>query len=234
MQKRRRLFGVLAAMTTAAVLVAGCSSDSGSEVPADLPDAATLLSDSAATTRAQTSVHLVLTVDGAISGLPIQTLEGDLTNTPAVAAKGKATLTISDPPLEADFVVLDGQLYATLMGGWGNGPIGPAAEVYDVSVILNPDTGLANILSSFSDPSVDGIETINGVESARIVGKVAPEAVNAIAPKLGATEPVDGTAWVAVDGDHELTQAQLTISEGNSITMATSAWGAPVTVVAPV
>lgn len=222
-------------MTTAALLVAGCSSgDSGSEIPSDLPDAATLLSDSAATTKAQQSVHLVLTVQGVISGLPIETLEGDLTNTPAVAAKGKATLTLSDPPLEAEFVVLDGQLYATLMGGWGNGPIGPAAEVYDVSVILNPDTGLANILSSFSDATVDGIETINGVESARIVGKVAPDAVNAIAPKLGATEPVDGTAWVAVDGDHALTQAQLTVSEGNSITMATSDWGKPVTVVAPV
>lgn len=235
MQKRRRLFGVLAAFTTAAVLVAGCSSgDSSNEIPADLPDAATLLSDSAATTRSQTSVHLLLTVEGVITGLPLKTLEGDLTNTPAVAAKGNVEITLTDPPSKADFVVINGDLYTNLFGGWGDGPFGPAAEIYDVGVILDPDKGLANILASFTDPVVDGVETINGVQSARITGKVAPEAVNSIAPKLGATTPVDGIAWVAVDGDHALTQAKLIVSEGNSIQMTTSDWGKPVDVVAPV
>ncbi|MGK2879822.1 MAG: LppX_LprAFG lipoprotein [Mycobacterium sp.] len=233
MQKRRRLFGVLAALTTTAVLVVGCSSaDSGSEIPSDLPDAATLLSDSAATTRAQQSVHLLLTVDGVISGLPIKTLEGDLTNTPEVAAEGNVEIALTDPPSQANFVVLNELLYTDLIGGWAE--FGPAAEIYDVGVILNPDRGLANILSSFTDPKVDGVGTINGVQSARIIGKVSPDAVNAIAAKIGATEPVDGTAWVAVDGDHAMTQARLTVSAGNSITMATSDWGKPVDVVAPV
>lgn len=236
MQKRRRLFGVLAALTTAAALVASCSSDAGTEAPADLPDAPTLLSESAATTAAQTSVHLVLTVEGVVSGLPLNRLEGDLTNVPAVAAKGTASLSLTDPPVEAGFVVLDGQLWADLTGGndWGTAPLGPAAEIYDVGLILNPDSGLANVLSSFTDPTVEGVETIEGVQSAKITGKVSADAVNAIAPKIGATEPVDGTAWVAVDGDHALTQARLEITPGNAIQMTTTAWGEPVTVEPPV
>lgn len=236
MQTRRRLSGVLAALTTAAVLVAGCSSgDSGSDIPSDLPDAATLLSDSAATTKTQQSVHLVLAVAGVVTGLPIDNLTGDLTNTPAVAAQGNAKILMGGSSIQVDFVVIDGQLYGAFTpGDWGDGPLGPAADIYDVSVILNPDSGLSNILANFTDPKVDGIEDIGGVSTARITGNVAPDAVNAIAPKLGATEPVPGTAWVAVDGDHQLAQAKLEPSPGNTITMTTSEWGKPVTVVAPV
>ena len=41
--------------------------------------------------------------------------------------------------------------------------MGPAADIYDISAILNPDTGLANVLANFSDPKSDSTETINGV-----------------------------------------------------------------------
>ena len=75
--------------------------------------------------------------------------------------------------------------------------MGPAADVYDVAAILNPDMGLANVLASFSDPKSDGTETINGVETVKVTGKVSADAVNKIAPQIGATGPVPGTAWIA-------------------------------------
>ena len=66
-----------------------------------------------------------------------------------------------------------------------------------MSAILNPDTGLANVLANFSDPKADGRETINGVDTVRVTGTVSADAVNKIAPQIGATGPVPGTAWIA-------------------------------------
>jgi lipoprotein LprG len=238
MQTRRRLFAVLAATATAAALAAGCSS-SGSTSPASnapLPDAATLLTQSVTTTKGETSVHLGLTTQGQdiLKALPVTKLAGDLTNVPAVAAQGSASIvflgqTLADVP----FAVLDGNLYAALTPGGAEKLIGPAADVYDVSVILNPNVGLANVLGSFTSPKADNRESVNGVSTVRVTGMVAADAVNKIAPDLDATAPVPGTAWIREDGDHDLVQAELDTSPGNSIQMTLSDWGKPVTVTKP-
>ncbi|HEX2212463.1 MAG TPA: LppX_LprAFG lipoprotein [Mycobacterium sp.] len=228
-----RLPGILAALVTAIALLAGCSSSSD-DSGKDLPDPAPLLQQSSETTKAQTSVHLLLTVQGEIKELPIESLEGDLTTTPAVAAQGSANLNFLGQKLEGvGFVVADGNLFATLTAGGSYQDFGPAADIYDVSAILSPTNGLANVVANFSDPKADGRETINGVETVRITGNVSADAVNKIAPQIGATGPVPGTAWVAEEGNHELMQAKLQPSEGNSVTMSMSDWGKPVTVTKP-
>jgi lipoprotein LprG len=216
-----RLLAIFAALFAAIALLVGCSkSDNSSK---DLPDAATLLKESSQTTKSETSVHLKLAVQGEIKELPIETLEGDLTNAPAVAAQGKANLLFLGQKLDdVGFVVAEGNLFATLTAGGAYQDFGPAADIYDVSAILNPDTGLANVR-----------ETINGVDAVRVTGNVSADAVNKIAPQIGATGPVPGTAWIREDGNHELVQAKLEPSPGNSITMTTSDWGKPVTVNKP-
>jgi lipoprotein LprG len=226
-----RLLAIFAAVIAAIALVAGCSSSKQAEK--ELPDAATLLQESSQTTKNLQSVHLLLTVQGEIKELPIESLEGDLTNTPAVAAQGKANIVFLGQRLEGvDFVVADGMLYGAITAGSFQ-DFGPAADIYDVSAILNPDTGLANVLAGFSDPKADGRETVNGVETVRVTGTVSADAVNKIAPQIAATGPVPGTAWIKEDGDHELVQAKLEPSPGNSVTMTLSEWGKPVTVTKP-
>jgi lipoprotein LprG len=226
-----RLLAIFAAVIAAIALVAGCSSSKQAEK--ELPDAATLLQESSQTTKNLQSVHLLLTVQGEIKELPIESLEGDLTNTPAVAAQGKANIVFLGQRLEGvDFVVADGMLYGAITAGSFQ-DFGPAADIYDVSAILNPDTGLANVLAGFSDPKADGRETVNGVETVRVTGTVSADAVNKIAPQIAATGPVPGTAWIKEDGDHELVQAKLEPSPGNSVTMTLSEWGKPVSVTKP-
>jgi lipoprotein LprG len=228
-----RLLAIFAALFAAIALVAGCSKSSD-DSSKELPDATTLLQQSSQTTKSQASVHLKLIVQGAIAELPIETLEGDLTNAPAVAAQGKANLLFLGQKLDdVGFVVAEGNLFATLTAGSAYQDFGPAADIYDVSAILNPDTGLGNVLANFSDAKADGRETINGVETVRVTGNVTADAVNKIAPQIGATGPVPGTAWIREDGNHELMQAKLDTSPGNSITMTTTDWGKPVTVTKP-
>jgi lipoprotein LprG len=227
-----RLLAIFAVLFTAIALVAGCSSKSQGSSKA-LPDAATLLKQSSETTKSQSSVHLRLAVQGQIKELPIESLEGDLTNTPAVGAQGSANLVFLGQRLEGvDFSVVDGTLYAALTKG-SYQDLGPAADIYDVSAILNPDTGLGNVLANFSGPKADGRETLNGVDTVRVTGTVSADAVNKIAPPIAATGPIPGTAWIREDGNHELVQAKLETTPGNSITMTCSDWGKPVTVTKP-
>jgi lipoprotein LprG len=232
MQKRSRLavlLSLFAALMTALVLTSGCSSDKKNDAP--LPDAAGLLKQAQETTKAQTSVHLVLTVNGEIKNFPVHNMTGDLTNVPAPAASGKANVTALGSALDLDFVVLDGTLFATISPDiWTD--LGPAEQVYDVSTILSPDKGLANILANFSEAKAEGRESINGVEAVKVTGKVTADAVNAIAPRIAATGPVNGTAWIREDGNHDLLQATIEPT-GGTVQLTMTDWGKPVTVTKP-
>lgn len=229
---RHAVQALIAVLLAAALFVAGCSSSSqNSDQP--LPDAATLLQQSTQTTRDLHSVHLKLQVAGSFPELPIESLEGDLTNAPAVAATGTANIVFLGQRLEGvQFVVVDGILYGAISAGSFQ-DFGPAADIYDIASILSPDKGLANVLANFSDPKADGRETINGVGTVRLTGTVTPEAVNAIAPQIKATGPVPAVVWVKEDGNHDLVQARLEPTQGNSVTMTLSDWGKQVTVTKP-
>lgn len=231
MQTPARLAVLFTALATSALLIAGCSSDSKSSEP--LPDAATLLQDSNKVTAALQSVHLDLTTTGEIKELPIASLTGDLTNTPAVAAQGKADIVFLGQKVDdVEFVVIDSTLFGALTpGSWSD--FGPAADIYDVSAILNPDTGLANVLASFSDPKTDGRETVNGVETYKVTGEVSADGVNKIAPQIAASGPVPGTAWISTDGKNNLVQAKLDVTKDSNVQMTMSKWGDPVTVTKP-
>ena len=98
MSPMRRLLIALATATTAAGLLVGCSSkDAGGP----LPEATTLVKESATTTANLKSAHLALSVTGQIKNLPVKTLEGDLTTQPTTAAKGSATITMLGSDLDA-------------------------------------------------------------------------------------------------------------------------------------
>jgi len=220
---------MFAVLLAAAFLVAGCSSSKPAE---SLPDAPGLLQQSIQTTKALKSAHLEITVNGKIDGLPVKKLSGDLTNVPSVAVQGNSTISMGGSDVDIQLVVLQGTLYAALTpNNWLD--MGPAADVYDPSVILNPDTGLANMLASFTDPKSEASETINGVSTVRVAGKVSAEAVNKLIPQLKATGPVSATAWIQKDDPHQLVQAKIDQSESNSVQLTLSDWDKPVTVTKP-
>lgn len=230
---RARLVAIFAPLIAVVALVAGCTAPSSPSSEETL-DPATVLTESSETTKGQTSAHLKLAVEGQIAGLPVELIDADLTQTPAVAAKGTLDMMHLGQQLKGvEFVVSDGQLWAAIVPGGSPSNFGPASNIYDVAAILDPDVGLANVLANFSDAKEDGRETVEGVDSVRITGNVSADAVNKIAPQIRATGPVPGTVWISEDDDRELTQARLEPSPGNSVTMTLSKWGEPVTVEKP-
>jgi lipoprotein LprG len=216
----RRLFAVLAALfATAALLISGCSSK-----PAEnLPDAAGLLQQSTQTTKALKSAHLEITVSGKIDGLPVKKLTGDLTNVPSVAVTGNSTISMGGSDVDIQLVVLQGTLYAALTpNSWLD--MGPAADIYN---------GLANMLANISDAQSQASDTINGVNTVRIAGKVTADAVNKLIPQIKATGSIPATMWVGKDDPHQLVQAKIDPSDGNSVQLTLSDWDKPVTVTKP-
>ncbi|WP_197283661.1 LppX_LprAFG lipoprotein [Mycobacterium sp. Marseille-P9652] len=231
MQTRRRLTAVLASLSIATALIAGCSSGTKQSGP-PLPDANTLLKQSAETTKTVKSGHLVLSTSGKIQGLPIKVLTGDLTTSPATAAKGNATITLGGSDIQVDFAVVDGDLYATLTPNkWSD--FGKASDIYDPSIILSPTDGLANALNNFTDAKAESRETVNGQTTIKISGKISADAVNKLVPNFSASQPVPATVWIQESGDHQLVQANLQKSSGNSVQMTFSNWNEAVEVSKP-
>jgi lipoprotein LprG len=231
MQTRRRISAVLASLSIATALIAGCSSGT-KQSGAPLPDATTLVKQSTDVTKNVKSAHLVLKVNGKIPGLAIKVLTGDLTTAPGTAASGNTTITLGGSDIQVDFVVVDGELYATLTPNkWSD--FGKASDIYDVSVLLSPDSGLADVLANFSNAKAEGRDTINGQNTIRISGNVSADAVNKIAPPLNATQPMPATVWIQETGEHQLVQARLEKSPGNSVQMTLSNWGEAVQVTKP-
>ena len=182
---------MLTALLAAALLVSGCSK----EAAEPLPEEAGLIQQSIVTTKTLESAHLEIAVNGKIDGLPVKTLSGYLTNVPSVAIKGNSTISMGGSDVDIELVVLDGTLYAALTpNSWLD--MGPAVEVYDPSVILNPYTGLANMLASVTDAKSAGFDTIGGVPTVKITCKVAAAAVNTLIPQIKATEPLPATVWI--------------------------------------
>ena len=216
-------------MLAAALVLSGCSSKKAAE---PLPDAAGLIQQSIQTTKALKSAHLEIAVTGKLEGLPLKSLSGDLTNVPATAVKASAKIVMGGSDIDADLVVVDGTLFAALTpDNWLD--MGPAAEVYDPSVILNSSTGLANVLSSLSETKADSFDTLGGVPTVKITGTVTADAVNKLIPRLKATGPMPATVWIEKDAPNQLVSAQVEQSVGNSVQLTLSEWDKPVTVTKP-
>jgi lipoprotein LprG len=228
-----RLPALFTTLIAVVALVAGCSGPS-QDSSQPLPDASALLKDASATTMAQSSAHLELAVTGQIAGLSVQSLAADLTQTPSVAASGTVDMLFAGQSLKGvEFVISEGDLWASITPGGGLSDFGPASAVYDVAALLDPDVGLANVLTNLSDAKADARTTVAGVKTVRVTGNVSADAVQKVCPQIGATSDVPGTVWIAEDGGHELMQVRLSPSKGNSVTMTMSKWGEPVTVDIP-
>ena len=238
MTAMRRLLAALAVVGVVAAPVTACSLSAPAPVPTSskgaeepLPDPAVLLKEAGAASKDLTSVHLTMTVTGRLESMSLRELAGDLTTEPASAAKGKAKIVVMGSGVDIDFVVFGGHLYALLPeAGWHD--YGPTSSVADVVSILNPNTGLVNLLSGIIDPTAEARETIDGQQTIRIVGRVAADTANKVMP-LGATKRVATTVWVQERGDHRVVQVKLAPGEDDFVQLGFSNWNVPVKVAKP-
>jgi lipoprotein LprG len=225
MRIRRLLVGPAALLAVVAGITGGCSSTSDS---APLPDAAGLLNDAASTTKAITSAHFSLMVNGTISGLPVTQADGDLTRDGK--ARGTAKLREFGQLLEVNFVVAGKQFYLKgPTGGFEKLPGGTG--IYDPAAILDPDRGVAKVITTLSNPKTEGTDDVGGVATYRVSGKATKDTVSTLVP--GVTSDVDVKLWLRQDAPHQPVKAEITVPGGASVDVTLSDVDKPVTITPP-
>jgi lipoprotein LprG len=228
---RRPLLGLLVAMAT--VVLAGCT---GGSDTANLPSGSALLASSGAAMRSVTSVHFAIDVNGTLAGVPIQNADGDLNA--QGAAKGSAKVSEFGAFVEVNFVLLDGTFYVQgPTGGYQKIPAALAGNLFDPTAILDPDRGVAKVLTSVQGATTRGRESVNGTDCYKITGRVARDVVAALVPGINAD--VGATVWVAAGGKHLPVRAEFAVpgnggSQGAKVDVSISKVNEPVTVTAPV
>jgi lipoprotein LprA len=242
----RTVVAAAAAALAVVFAIGGCSSNSGSgasgkssgtTATASSGDAATLLKQAADAMRKVTGMHVSLAVQGDVPNLRVTKLDGDVSNTPQTVATGTATLLLGKSPQDAKFVYVDGHLYSDLGQPGKYTDFGNGASIYNVSVLLDPDKGLANVLSKLQGASVAGTEQVNGVATTKITGNTSDDDIATLAgSKLTAenVSTVPTTVWIASDGSSHLVQIQIKPTNDTSVTLTMSDWGKTVTATKPV
>jgi len=223
--------------------IGGCGShgsnsvaSSGASASATKGDAATILNSAADALRKLTGMHVSLAVQGEVPNLLVTKLEGDISTTPKMVATGTATIRVGQSPQDAKFVYVDGHLYSDLGKPGSYTDFGNGKSIYNVSVLLDPKQGLANVVSKLQGASVAGTEQVNGVATTKITGNSSTDDIATLAGyKLTAKDvkTVPTTLWIASDGSSHLVQIQIHPTGDTSVTLTMSDWGKQVTATKP-
>ncbi|BBX42468.1 LppX_LprAFG lipoprotein [Mycobacterium simiae] len=238
----RTVTAAAAAALALVLVIGGCSGNSNSGKPpgttatTSSSEAATLLKQAADAMAKVTGMHVTVTVQGDVPNLRVTKLEGDISNTPQTVATGNASLIVGKTPQEAKFVYIDGHLYSDLGQPGTYTDFGNGASIYNVSVLLDPNKGLANVLAKLQGGSVAGTEQVNGVATTKITGNSSADDIATLAgSKLTAESvtTVPTTVWIASDGSSHLVQLQIHPTNDTSVTLTMSDWGKTVTATKP-
>jgi lipoprotein LprG len=225
---------LLALLALPALLIIGLTACSKKDDTSSLPDGATLVSESANAMKSVTSSHMVIDVDGSIGTLPIKKAEGDLKRDGD--AKGNIQLLQFNQLIQLDFVVVGDDVYLKFVtGGWQKSSGGSAAFPYDPSAILDPDRGVAKLLSTATNAKTEGSETIDGHDTYRVAVTFDNTAASVLVP--GVPPGVTGKVWIDKQSKHLLKAVVNSPASGAtqaaSMTVGLSAIDVPVTINAP-
>lgn len=189
MPQARALLALLA-LPLLTLGLAGCTKD---EESSSLPDGTTLVRESAEKMKAVNSSHMIIDVEGNIGTLNIKRAEGDLKRDGD--AKGNIQLVQFGQLIQLDFVIIGDDVYLKFVtGGWQKSSGGSSSFPYDPSLILNPDRGVAKLLSTATNAKTEGSETIDGKDAYRVAVDFDNTAASVLVP--GVPQGVTGEVWI--------------------------------------
>jgi lipoprotein LprG len=225
---------LLALLALPALLTIGLTACSKKEDTSSLPDGATLVSESANAMKSVQSSHMVIDVDGSIGSLPIKKAEGDLKRDGD--AKGNIQLLQFNQLIQLDFVVVGDDVYLKFVtGGWQKSSGGSSSFPYDPSAILDPDRGVAKLLSTATNAKTEGSETIDGHDTYRVAVTFDNTAASVLVP--GVPPGVTGKVWLDKQSKHLLKAVVNAPAQGSTpaatMTVGLTAIDVPVTINAP-
>ena len=222
-------------LCAALVAVASCTGGASDTAATTTQGAQQLLQKSGAFMRAVTSVQFDLAVTGDLTAIPVHNATGVLTK--AGDAKGNARITELGQLIQVDFVLVGDTFYLKgPTGGYQKLAASLAESIFDPTAILDPNRGVAHVLSSVQNAQPGGAETVDGVATTKVTGKVGKQIAGALVPGIGAD--VDTTLWLANDAKALPVKAQFVVpttagNSGGTVVVDLSNYNQPVTITAP-
>ncbi len=215
----------------AVLVLAGCGGGEPDESAGDL------LARAKSTLDDASSVHFVLTSDGApAGGTALLGGEGDI----ARPASFDGTLQVQafGSSIDAQVVSVDGTVYAQLPLTSGYSVVDPATlGVGDPGALIDPDTGISQLLTAAQSPELGEESRVDGEVVREVTGTLPGDLV---ADLLTSEDPSQDVTAVfsVVTSSGELRQVELSgpffSAEGTgSYTIVLSDFGADVSITAP-
>jgi lipoprotein LprG len=198
------------ALLVALVITLVTSCGGGGAQKTTLPDGARLLNDSATAMRTVTTIHFTIRVQGNVPGVPLRYADGRITR--QGSAQGTAKVDRGGQLVQEEFVIIGDTLY--LRGPTGDFqklPSSVAGAVYDPSVILNPDRGIAALLVSGKDTTTEARELVAHVDTYRLRANFPRQSLGTLVPGLSKDTP--GQVWIAVESSR-VVKAQFPVGDG--------------------
>ena len=229
-----RLRPVIAVLIALVALTSCTDKKPKNEAAGNLPAGESLLKDSAAAMRDIKTAKFLITADGAVAGLNLRRAEGTLTK--EGNAEGTAQVDNSGVTVELSFVLVGDKIYIKgATGGYQTFPLALAASVYDPSAILDPDRGIAKVLSTAAEGKTEAKEAVDGKDAWRVSAKVSANDLVAIVP--GVTGAIPSKVWISTT-DKRLLKAAFTVpdvgeTKGGTVTVTFKEFDAPATISAP-
>jgi lipoprotein LprG len=234
-----RVRPLLALLVVVPLLLAGttaCTKKStpGATPTGNLPAGDTLLKDSATAMRDVKTAKFLITADATVAGLNLKRAEGTLTK--EGDAQGTAEINESGQDEELSCVIVGDQIYIKgPTGGYQKMPLALAASVYDPSAILDPDRGIAKVLSTATDAKTEAQESVDGKPAWRVAMTANGDDLSTIVP--GMSGKVPAKVWISTT-DKRLLKATFTApdsggTKGGTVNVTFSDYDAPATITAP-
>ncbi|MEI4273623.1 LppX_LprAFG lipoprotein [Klenkia sp. LSe6-5] len=220
----------LLAVLAVALGLAGCGGGSDESAGDLLARAKTTLDDAS-------SVHFVLTSDGApASGNALLGGEGDIARPASFA--GTLQVQALGSSVDAQVVSVDGTVYAQLPFTSGYSVVDPATiGVGDPGALIDPDTGISQLLTATEHPTLGEESRVDGEVVREVSGTLPGQLVADLLTSQDPSTDVAAVFSVATDSG-ELRQVQLTgpffsADDQGSYTIVLSDYGADVSITAP-
>ena len=186
---RGRTAGVLVLVLA---LTCGCTASPDTRGP--LPDATSLVTAAAAGFDQVREFQFDVNVSGTIPGLAIREVKGQASRTggPYGSAGGQADMQETTKRFELTFAIVGDRLRLTDQKGVQTEE--PVPAHYNPAALLDPVNGLPKLLRSTTGLETETKEDVMGIETYRVTGELAKDAVASVVPAI--QSEVDVKFWV--------------------------------------
>lgn len=186
------------------VLLTGCGSGKSNNktttaTPIPTPTAQQTLAAASTRFASVNTAHYALTIAGNVyldsaKTVALRDASGDLKR--PGDATGDVNVSVAGATISVKIVAVGGAEYMTnfITGRWQTAP---KDLTYNPAIIFDKNQGIQAVLAKIESPTMQGADTVNGIEAAHISGKVPRADVTPMTGNSFQGDPVDADLWVS-------------------------------------